>query len=83
MSLNLGLVFPEFRLRMDNSSGQKVYQFGDFRLNCGDRMLYREDDEINLSPKAIETLIALVDRSGQIVSKDELISAVWPDTAVE
>jgi DNA-binding winged helix-turn-helix (wHTH) protein/tetratricopeptide (TPR) repeat protein len=83
MSLNLGLVFPEFRLRMDNSSGHKIYEFGDFRLDCGDRMLYRGDAEVNLSPKAVETLIALVNRSGQIVSKDDLLSAVWPDTTVE
>lgn len=83
MSLNLGLVFPEFKLRMDNSSGHKIYEFGDFRLDCGDRMLYRLGTEVNLSPKAVETLIALVDRRGQIVSKADLLSAVWPDTTVE
>jgi Tol biopolymer transport system component/DNA-binding winged helix-turn-helix (wHTH) protein len=68
---------------MDNSSGHKIYEFGDFSLHCGDRMLYRLGAEVSLSPKAVETLIALVDRRGQIVSKYELLSAVWPDTTVE
>jgi DNA-binding winged helix-turn-helix (wHTH) protein len=83
MSLNLSLVFPEFRLRVDKSSRHKVYTFGDFRLDGGDRMLYRDGEMVPLAPKAVETLLALVDRSGQIVSKDELLETVWPDTTVE
>ena len=34
-------------------------------------------------PKAVETLLALIERRGKIVSKDELLEAVWPDTVVE
>jgi len=83
MSLNLSLVFPEFRLRVDNSSRHKVYTFGDFRLDGGERMLYRDAEVVSLAPKAVETLLALIERSGQIVSKDELLETVWPDITVE
>ncbi|MCA1605856.1 MAG: winged helix-turn-helix domain-containing protein [Acidobacteria bacterium] len=46
-------------------------------------MLYRNGDEIPMVPKAAETLLALLERRGKIVSKEELLEAVWPDTVVE
>ena len=83
MSSNLVLGFSELNLKMGNPSTQKIYEFGDFRLHVEHRMLYRGDNELPLAPKAIETLLALVERRGEIVTKDELINAVWPDVAVE
>ncbi|HEX6124278.1 MAG TPA: tetratricopeptide repeat protein [Pyrinomonadaceae bacterium] len=68
---------------MGKPSVHGVYEFGDFRLDAGHLMLYRKDEELALAPKAVETLLALVERRGQIVSKDELLEAVWPDAIVE
>ena len=61
----------------------RVYQFGPFRLEARTRLLLRDDVLVPITPKAAETLVVLVENSGSIVTKEELLSAVWPDTAVE
>jgi DNA-binding winged helix-turn-helix (wHTH) protein len=43
----------------------------------------REGEPVPLTPKAVETLIALVESGGQMVSREELLKRVWPDTYVE
>ena len=83
MSSNSSLDFSEFILRMSNPSERQIYEFDDFRLDAGHLMLYRRGDELELAPKAVEMLLALVERRGEIVSKDELLEAVWPDATVE
>jgi DNA-binding winged helix-turn-helix (wHTH) protein len=60
-----------------------LYQFGEFQLNPAERVVLRNGEIVPLTPKAIQTLIVLVRRSGQVVSKDELIETVWKDTFVE
>ena len=64
-----------------NSSG--VYQFGPFRLEVTEHRLIRGDRTIPLPGKAFETLRVLVERHGQLVSKNDLLNSVWPETAVE
>jgi TolB-like protein/DNA-binding winged helix-turn-helix (wHTH) protein len=83
LSLKINLSVPKFILRMGNSSAREVYEFEDFRLDAGYLMLYHDDEELTLAPKAVETLLALVERRGEIVSKDELLETVWPDAIVE
>src|SRR3954467_5597956 len=62
----------------------RLYEFGDFRLDRGKRLLLRHDGAIvPLAAKAYETMSDLVEHAGTVVDKDELIRAVWPDTAVE
>src|SRR6478672_4335129 len=62
----------------------RLYEFGDFRLDRGKRLLRRRDGVIvPLAAKAFETLAYLVEHAGRVVDKEELIRAVWPDTAVE
>src|SRR5215467_15939196 len=62
----------------------RIYGFGDFRLHVGKRLLLGRDGKpISLTPKAYDTLAYLVERAGAVVDKDELMRAVWPDTAVE
>ncbi|MCM3903896.1 MAG: winged helix-turn-helix domain-containing protein [Pyrinomonadaceae bacterium] len=61
----------------------KVYEFDDFRIDVDHLMLSHQGSEIPLVPKAVETLVALIEHRGKIVSKDELLDAVWPDTVVE
>ncbi|HEX8139348.1 MAG TPA: winged helix-turn-helix domain-containing protein [Pyrinomonadaceae bacterium] len=60
------------------------YEFGDFCLDTKRRVLLRRDgDPVPLTPKALETLLILVRKSGRIVEKKELLEAIWPDTFVE
>lgn len=59
------------------------YEFGPFRLDASERTLSRDGREIALAPKLFETLSALVERGGHLVSKDELLGKVWPDSFVE
>src|ERR1700730_504621 len=59
------------------------YEFGPFRLNATERLLRKDGEVIALKPKVVNTLLALVENSGRLVEKDELMRIVWPDTAVE
>ena len=68
---------------MDIAAEHKVYEFDDFRIDVAHLMLYHRGTEIAMVPKAVETLLALIERRGKIVSKEELLEAVWPDTVVE
>jgi DNA-binding winged helix-turn-helix (wHTH) protein len=58
------------------------YQFGDFTLDLATRQLRRQDRSIHLSPKAFDLLHMLVEQRPRLVSKDELIHRLWPDTFV-
>src|SRR2546427_278344 len=62
---------------------QEIYEFGPFRLDPAEGRLRLGDQTVSLTPKAFETLALLVQRSGHLVSKDELIERVWHDTIVE
>jgi len=68
---------------MAHAFKQRIYEFGDFRIDVDHRMLYHQGSEIPVVPKVVETLLALIERRGKIVSKDELLEAVWPDSVVE
>jgi DNA-binding winged helix-turn-helix (wHTH) protein/Tfp pilus assembly protein PilF len=68
---------------MNKLSEQRFYEFDDFRLNRDHLMLYHKGVEIPLVPKAAKTLLVLIERRGEIVSKEEMLRAVWPDTTVE
>ena len=65
------------------NSANNLYEFGPFQIDVTERLLLRDGNRIALTPKAFDTLIILLDRQGHIVEKDELMSLVWPDTAVE
>src|SRR5581483_8489426 len=61
-----------------------IYGFAEFRLHIGKRLLTgRDGTPIPLTPKAYDTLAYLVEHAGVVVNKDELMRAIWPDTAVE
>ena len=61
-----------------------VYAFGNFRLYAAKRLLTVGDGKaVSLTPKAYDTLAFLVEHAGTVISKDELMRAIWPDTAVE
>jgi len=59
------------------------YDFGRFRLKPAQRVLLREGEPVPLTPKVFDILITLVEKSGQVVEKDDLMKRVWPTTFVE
>jgi predicted ATPase/DNA-binding winged helix-turn-helix (wHTH) protein len=66
-----------------NGDDDQAYIFGPFRLLRVRRRLFRGDEPVVLGSRAIDILLLLVERSGELVSKAEIIAAVWPDTFVE
>jgi TolB-like protein/DNA-binding winged helix-turn-helix (wHTH) protein/Tfp pilus assembly protein PilF len=60
-----------------------LYHFGQFVLDPGRRMLSRADSAVSLTPKAFDVLFFLVQNPNQLVTKEELLQAVWGDTFVE
>ena len=60
-----------------------VYEFGPFRMDPDKQTLLRENVAVPVTPKAFETLLVLVRRSRDVVSKEELLKEVWPDSFVE
>jgi DNA-binding winged helix-turn-helix (wHTH) protein/TolB-like protein/Tfp pilus assembly protein PilF len=59
------------------------YEFGPFRLDAEERLLFRGQEIVPLTPKVVETLLVLVENRGQLLHKNELMEALWPDTFVE
>ncbi|HVF46111.1 MAG TPA: winged helix-turn-helix domain-containing protein [Pyrinomonadaceae bacterium] len=67
-----------------NSITGHIYEFEGFRLDANKRLLYRENGQVvPLMPKAFEILLYLVRNTGAVIEKDDLMTAIWPDTAVE
>jgi pimeloyl-ACP methyl ester carboxylesterase/DNA-binding winged helix-turn-helix (wHTH) protein len=60
-----------------------AYRFGPFQLDVRERRLSRGHELIPLRLKVFDTLRVLVERAGTLVTKQELLDAVWPETAVE
>lgn len=61
----------------------KMYVFGAFRLDAAERVLRRDEEVLVLAPKVFDTLLVLIEKGGRIVSKAELMDAVWGDVSVE
>src|SRR3984885_8944557 len=59
------------------------YRFGEFVLDPGRRTLSRADSRISLTPRAFDVLFFLVQNPNRLVTKEELLQAVWGDTFVE
>jgi DNA-binding winged helix-turn-helix (wHTH) protein/TolB-like protein len=62
---------------------RRLFAIGPFRLDPADRLLSRDGQPVALTPKALETLVVLVERHGKLVTKEELFQRVWPDAFVE
>jgi DNA-binding winged helix-turn-helix (wHTH) protein len=61
----------------------RVYSFGPFRLLPAQRLLLNGEERVHLGSRALEILLTLIERAGEVVSKGELIARVWPDSCVE
>jgi DNA-binding winged helix-turn-helix (wHTH) protein/tetratricopeptide (TPR) repeat protein len=66
------------------TNGPKVlYEFGPFQVDPDKQVLLRGSEPVAITPKVFETLLILVRRSREVVTKDDLIKGVWPDAFVE
>jgi DNA-binding winged helix-turn-helix (wHTH) protein len=59
------------------------YTFGDVTVEVAERRVVRAGQALSLAPKAFDVLAHLVRRAGHLVSKRELLEAIWPDAFVE
>jgi DNA-binding winged helix-turn-helix (wHTH) protein/tetratricopeptide (TPR) repeat protein len=64
-------------------NNQASYKFNEFRLDVRERLLLRNNLPVPLTPKVFDVLAVLVERSGHLVEKDEVLSIVWQDSFVE
>ena len=64
-------------------SPKGLYEFGPFRLDCAKHLLLKDSNSLQIPPKAFEILVLLVEKRGALVTKGEVLNAVWPDTFVE
>ena len=75
----MNIVDPQFR----GPVYQDVICFGPFRLSTAERLLEKNGVRVRLGSRALDILIALVERPAEVVSKKELIAKVWPDLVVD
>jgi predicted ATPase/DNA-binding winged helix-turn-helix (wHTH) protein len=73
--------------KLDRSAVKQDYpadvQFGRFRLNARRRELLAEGIAVAIGSRALDILLVLIEARGELVTKDELLSLVWPETIVE
>jgi DNA-binding winged helix-turn-helix (wHTH) protein len=60
-----------------------LYEFGAFRLDVAERLLLHDGQPLSVTPKAFDLLVYLAARPGRLATKQELMTALWPDTFVE
>lgn len=60
-----------------------VYRFGRFCVDTREQQLTREGSAIPITPKVFDTLVIFLRNPGRLLTKDDLLQAIWPDTAVE
>jgi predicted ATPase/DNA-binding winged helix-turn-helix (wHTH) protein len=65
------------------AADSEIFEFGPFRLIIAERLLIRNAEPVALGSRALEILIALIQRAGDVVSHKDLVKKVWPDVTVE
>src|SRR4051794_27975563 len=83
MSLDLSLNDLEINFKAGGTGEIDGYEFANFKILRTNLLLLKDGHQVPLTPKTVETLMALVERSGEIVTKDELMQRIWGDAAVE
>src|SRR5260370_11547574 len=73
----------QFRPTLRGASCPMSYEFGPFVLDKIQHALLREGNPVPLAPKSYDTLLVLVQNSGRMLAKEELMKALWPDSFVE
>lgn len=62
---------------------RSLFRFGDFTLDVKQRLLYHHEERLRVQPKLLDLLILLVEHRGAVVSHDEIVRRIWPNTVVE
>src|SRR6185295_12455819 len=75
--------FQFFLTTMSGELLDQFYEFGPFRLDRVKRLLWRGGELVSLSPKAFDTLLALIEKRGELLDKETLMQTLWPDSFVE
>jgi DNA-binding winged helix-turn-helix (wHTH) protein/uncharacterized protein HemY len=65
------------------ATSSEVFHFDEFTLDVRERRLLRGAEVVRVSPKAYDVLVALVQQRGRLVTKDELLKRIWPESFVE
>ncbi|HTI83989.1 MAG TPA: transcriptional regulator, partial [Acetobacteraceae bacterium] len=65
------------------ADSDRMFSFGPFRLDPARHILFEGETQVALGHRALDILIALVARPGELVSKQDLMARVWPNTFVE
>src|SRR5262249_32735778 len=65
------------------ATSSEVFHFDEFTLDVRERRLLRGTEAVRLSPKAYDVLVALVQQRGRLVTKEELLTRLWPKSFVE
>jgi DNA-binding winged helix-turn-helix (wHTH) protein/TolB-like protein len=73
----------QFRQTGEGQRSRSAYQFGPFVLDTVQHTLLREGQPVTLTPKTYDTLLLLVRNRGRMLSKEELMTSLWPDSFVE
>src|ERR1700681_3874250 len=68
---------------MSGAAVHRKLRFGPFELSIGERILRRDGQVLPLGGRALDILICLAERPGEVVAKQELIDRVWSDVTVE
>ena len=68
---------------MIDYSAPNFYEFESFKLDVRRRLLFKDGRPVRITPKAFDILLGLVKSGGRVVSKDEMMSTIWPDCFVE
>ncbi len=63
--------------------GSGQFEFGAYRLDSQNGMLFRGGERVALPPKVAELLVALMQAAGKVLTREELLQRLWPDTVVE
>lgn len=70
-------------MSLDNKVGKELYEFGPFRVDAEREILFRAGEPVALPPKTFQVLLVLIRHNQEIVTKDDLMKEVWPETFVE
>lgn len=80
--LSLGFLKRVIKTPM-SLSHREFYEFGPFTLDADERLVSRDGTALAMTPKVFDTLLHLVRNQGRVLTKDELVQKIWPDTFVE
>jgi Tol biopolymer transport system component/DNA-binding winged helix-turn-helix (wHTH) protein len=82
--LKSAFIFSEGVLKMAmRKEVRHLYEFGPYCLDAAERLLTCEGRVVSLAPKVLDTLLVLVENSGRVMEKEELLKTLWPDSYVE